>query len=85
MDKLKRLMNVFSVFFVFHALFIVACLISYQVFDFKLVRGSYLKNENLFSSAEQVIYSLVIIPIVLISINYVIFKKLTLWHKVNKS
>ena len=79
MDKIKRLMNVFFMFFVFHVLFIVACVISELVFDFSLARDSYL--DNMYLSEAQIWYSLVITPIVLVSINYIIFKNLTLWHK----
>ena len=79
MDILKRLMNVLTVMYGLHVLFVFACVASVLIFDYKLGRDTYLDYG--FSRDVHVWYSLAIIPIILTSINYIVFKKITLWHK----
>jgi len=78
-DILKRLMNVLSLLFILHVLFVFLCVASMLIFDYPLGRDTYLDYG--FRRDVHVWYSLILIPAALVSINYIVFKRITLWHK----
>jgi hypothetical protein len=77
MNMFKKLMNVLFAICVFHSLLIILCVASYQIFDSEILGMTYLKHYTMF----EMLVTLFLGPIIVVAINSVVEKKLTIWHK----
>ena len=76
MNNYKKLMNILFAITVFHSLLIIVCVASLKLFDSEILGMTYLKHYTMF----EMLVTLFLGPIIVVLVNSIAMKKLTIWH-----
>lgn len=77
MSNYKKIMNVLFAITIFHSLLIVVCVASVKLFDSEILGMTYLKHYTMF----EMLVTLFLGPVIVVLVNSVLTKKLTIWHR----
>jgi hypothetical protein len=81
MDILKRLFNALTILWLIHLCVHAYAIITYQFFGFQGYKDTYLKHLSIQVADQSAFY----IPIIIVILNYIFFKKVTLWNNNKKT
>lgn len=77
MNNYKKLMNILFAITIFHSLLIIVCVASLELFDSEILGMTYLKHYTMF----EMLLTLFLGPIMVVLVNSLAMKKLTIWHR----
>jgi hypothetical protein len=77
MSNYKKLMNILFTITIFHSLLIIICLASLKLFDSEILGMTYLEHYTMF----EMLVTLFLGPVIVVLVNSVAMKKLTIWHR----
>lgn len=77
MNNYKKLMNILFAITIFHSLLIIVCVASFELFDSEILGMTYLKHYTMF----EMLLTLFLGPIMVVLVNSLAMKKLTIWHR----
>lgn len=77
MNNYKKLMNILFAITIFHSLLITVCVASLELFDSEILGMTYLKHYTMF----EMLVTLFLGPIMVVLVNSLAMKKLTIWHR----
>lgn len=77
MNNYKKLMNILFAITIFHSLLIIVCVASLELYDSEILGMTYLKHYTMF----EMLVTLFLGPIMVVLVNSLAMKKLTIWHR----